>query len=118
MDEALVFIPSPDLDAALVVMGLAWVAILGMLAAGVVADAWRRACAWPAPLPKKEADMFWTIRNAGEHFIELGRVHCPRAGCDVELDKCLGCEHVQEVKGGRTPSVLCNPPTRVVPAPY
>ena len=62
--------------------------------------------------------MFWQIRNADEHYIELGRVYCPRAGCDVELDKCLGCEHVKTVKGGRTPSVVCNPPTRILPAPY
>lgn len=62
--------------------------------------------------------MFWMIRNAGEHYIELGRVYCPRSGCDVELDKCLGCEHVKEVKGGRTPSVICSPPTRIMPAPY
>jgi hypothetical protein len=62
--------------------------------------------------------MFWQIRNADEHYIELGRVYCPRAGCDVELDKCLGCEYVKEVKGGRTPSVVCCPPTRIMPAPY
>jgi hypothetical protein len=113
MDEALVVIPSADLDAALVVMGLAWVAILAMLAMGALAGAWTRLRAM-----KKEIGMFWTIRNAAEHFIELGQVHCPRSGCDVELDKCLGCEHVKEVKGGRTPSVICSPPTRVVPAPY
>ena len=113
MDEALVVIPSAVLDAALVIMGLAWVAILAMLAMGALAEAWARVRAM-----KKEIGMFWTIRNAAEHFIELGRVHCPRTGCDVELDKCLGCEHVKTVKGGRTPSVVCNPPTRVVPAPY
>ena len=113
MDEALVVIPSADLDAAMVVMGLAWVAILAMLAAGALAEVWARFSA-----TKKEIGMFWTIRNADEHYIELGRVHCPRSGCDVELDKCLGCEHVKTVKGGRTPSVVCNPPTRILPAPY
>ena len=114
MDEPLIAVAvDTEADYALLAIGMAWVAILAVLAMGALAGAWARVRAM-----KKEIGMFWTIRNATEHFIELGRVHCPRAGCDVELDKCLGCEHVKTVKGGRAPSVICNPPTRVVPAPY
>jgi hypothetical protein len=119
MDQPLITVAiDAEADYALLAVGLAWVAIVAVLVAGVVAEAWRQLRAWRAVLIEKEVDMFWMIRNAGEHFIELGRVQCPRAGCDVELDKCLGCEYVKEVKGGRMPSVVCNPPTRIVPAAY
>jgi hypothetical protein len=117
MDETAVAIPFYiETDYALLAVGLAWLAILGVLAAGLVTEAVTRCLHWV--VRKKGAHMFWLIRNAGEHYIELGRVYCPRAECDVELDKCLGCEHVKSVKGGRTPSVICSPPTRILPAPY
>jgi hypothetical protein len=62
--------------------------------------------------------MFWKSRRAGEHYIELGRVYCPRQQRDVELDACLGCPYVEEIRGGRTPSVRCAPPARVEPAQF
>jgi hypothetical protein len=37
-------------DYALLAVGLAWLAILGVLAAGVVAEAWRQLRAWRAAL--------------------------------------------------------------------
>lgn len=62
--------------------------------------------------------MFWLIRNATERYAELGRVHCPRQKCDVELDICLGCPYAQEVSAGRAPFVRCDPPLRILPAPF
>ena len=51
MDEPLIAIAvDAEADYALLAIGMAWVAILGMLAAGVVADAWRRVRALQAAL--------------------------------------------------------------------
>ena len=49
MDETVVAIPLDiETDYALLAVGLAWLAILGVLVAGVVAEAWRQVRAWRA----------------------------------------------------------------------
>jgi hypothetical protein len=55
--------------------------------------------------------MFWRRRSTSERYIDGGRVPCPKAQGDVELDACFGCRFVQEVRvGARPPYVRCEPP--------
>jgi hypothetical protein len=61
--------------------------------------------------------VFWNERGGNERYIELGRVQCPRAGCDVDLDACYGCRFMQEVSERAIPFVRCNPPAKSVPTP-
>jgi len=55
--------------------------------------------------------MFWRKRSMSERYIDGGRVPCPRAQGDVELDACFWCEFAQEVRVDTRPAyVRCEPP--------
>jgi hypothetical protein len=54
--------------------------------------------------------MFWHSRKADERYVHLGRLNCPRAGGDVDIDVCYGCRFMQEMREhGAMPFVRCAP---------
>jgi len=83
MDETLVAIPLDlETDYALLAVGLAWLAILGVLVAGVLAEAWRQVRAWRAALMVEAVTR--CIRCAERPLCESGAVsgwQAGRAGC-------------------------------------
>ena len=83
MDETLVAIPLDlETDYALLAVGLAWLAILGVLAAGVLAEAWRQVRAWRAALMVEAVTS--CMRCAERPLCETGSVagwQAGRAGC-------------------------------------
>ena len=49
-----------------------------------------------------------------EHYVDRGCVSCPRRGCDVEVDRCAGCEWMTAIDLQAKPAfVRCRP----APAP-
>lgn len=56
--------------------------------------------------------MFAFLKNAPErHFMDGGRVPCPRQGRDVEVDVCAGCRWLDRIDvNAKLPFVRCSPP--------
>lgn len=83
MDQPLITVAiDAEADYALLALGLAWVAILGVLAAGVVAEAWRQLRAWRAALMSEAVTR--CISCAERPLCETGAVagwQAGRAGC-------------------------------------
>jgi hypothetical protein len=83
MDESFITVAiDTEADYALLAIGMAWVAILGMLAAGVIADAWRRVRAWQAALMDEAVTR--CLRCAARPVCETGSVagwQAGHAGC-------------------------------------
>lgn len=90
MDETLVAIPlNIETDYALLALGLAWVAILAVLAAGVVAEAWRGVRAWRQALLDEAVTR--CIRCAARPWCETGTVAGWQAGH-------AGCPNVERLR--------------------
>ncbi|HEX7221547.1 MAG TPA: hypothetical protein VF280_20275 [Burkholderiales bacterium] len=91
MDEASVVIPSADLDAAMVVMGLAWLAILAMLAAEVVVESWRRLRGTP------RAPFFAMLERSGVSLVQAEQV-AGFAGLRSAAARCATCGSAQHCR--------------------
>lgn len=90
MDQPLITVAiDAEADYALLALGLAWVAILGVLAAGVVAEAWRQLRAWRAAL--LDEAVLRCIRCAARPSCETGSVAGWQAGH-------AGCPNVERLR--------------------
>jgi hypothetical protein len=89
MDQPLVAI-DVEADYALLAVGLAWVAILAVLAAGVLAEAWRQVRAWRSALMTEAVTR--CIRCAERPLCETGAV----AGWQAGRAACPNVERLRQ----------------------
>lgn len=90
MDQPLITVAiDAEADYALLALGLAWVAILAVLAAGVVAEAWRGVRAWRQALLDEAVTR--CIRCAARPWCETGSVAGWQAGH-------AGCPNVERLR--------------------
>ena len=56
--------------------------------------------------------MFALLKSSPDrHYVDGGRVPCPRQGCDVEVDVCAGCRWLDRIDlDAKLPYVRCSPP--------
>lgn len=50
------------------------------------------------------------------HAIDDGRVYCPRREADMDVDRCLSCEHLITFDGASKPPMVRCRPDRPLPA--